>query len=269
MSNAASQQALLEIRNLNFQYGAEKVLTNLNLRIDSGEYLGLLGPNGSGKSTLIRLILGLMQPTSGQIIWHQTNLEQVGYVPQRISQTALDSPLNVTEIITSALIRRPIWPNRLEKQRIASLLKTLSIEDLAQRQLSQLSGGQRKRVFMARALVNQPKLLILDEPTIGVDGPSEAQFFNCLAELHRQQALTIILISHDLDSIAQAVSRVIFLNHKILADGPPAAILSDQLLTELFQNKQSLSHQHHQHPHQHHHHHEHEHQPDASAKVNL
>ncbi len=258
MSKTVINQRLLEIRDLSFQYGTEKVLTHLNLSIDSGEYLGLLGPNGSGKSTLIRLILGLIKPSSGQIVWHQTDLEQVGYVPQRISQTALDSPLNVTEIITSALARRPIWPNRLEKQRIASLLKTLSIEDLAQKQLSQLSGGQRQRVFMARALVNQPKLLILDEPTIGVDGPSEEQFFNCLAQLHSQQGLTIILISHDLDSIAQAVSRVIFLNHKILADGPPEAILTDQLLAELFQNKQSLSHQHH-----------HSHQADLSSQVQL
>lgn len=245
MSNIVSSQKLLEIRALNFDYGTEAVISNLDLSIKSGEYLGLLGPNGSGKSTLIRLILGLLQPTSGEIIWHQTDLDQVGYVPQRISQSALDSPLNVTEIIISALKRRPIWPNQAEKQQIASLLKTLSIEDLAHRQLSQLSGGQRQRVFMARALVNQPKLLILDEPTIGVDGPSEEQFFNCLATLNQQQGLTIILISHDLDSIAQAVSRVIFLNHKILADGPPEAILTDQLLAELFQNKQSLSHQHH------------------------
>jgi zinc transport system ATP-binding protein len=245
---------LIKTEHLAFSYGDQPILEHVNLHIDKGDYLGIIGPNGSGKTTLLRLLLGLLEPTKGEItiLGHKpAELEQrsaIGYVPQRVAQANFQFPAIVREVVRSGrTARRGLFQsfNEEDEAIVDKALKLAEITHLEDRLISNLSGGERQRVFIARALAGEPELLILDEPTVGVDVASQETFYSLLCSLNKHEGLTIILVSHDVDVIAQEVKTLLFLNRKVIAYGSPRSIMKTSYLEKLYgRNVQLIEHHH-------------------------
>lgn len=236
---------------MSFRYGAEDILTDISFEIPAGGYVGILGANGSGKTTLIKLIVGLLTPALGTVRLFGSDprlfrgWEQVGYVPQHVFKNDQNFPATVEEIVASGLGSDE---RRLSKiDRVACIERALAaarVGHVAKRRIGELSGGERQRAFIARALATQPRLLILDEPTTGIDRTSEREFYALLKELN-DKGMTIFLISHDLDAISREVKQVLCLNRRLVYFGAPAALRSSETLQEMYgDGKQALFHSH-------------------------
>lgn len=208
---------IITIKNLDFSYTKRvKVLDNINLAIQHRDFLGLIGPNGGGKTTLLKIILGLLKPGKGAVeVFGQAPevaRQKVGYVPQ-YAKIDLDYPINVLEVVLMGLLGNKKMLqrfNRQDKKKTLSALAKVGLEKLAKKQIGELSGGQRQRVLIARALVREPKLLILDEPTSSVDTKAGSDFFELLKKLNRD--IAIIVVSHDIGMISPYINKVACLN---------------------------------------------------------
>ena len=199
---------ILEIYNLSFAYDKNQILENIDLSINEGEFITISGSNGSGKSTLIKLILGQIKRDSGSIklfdkpIESFNNFEKIGYVPQLREASDLSFPITSREYVVLNLyesfnrFNRPTKDNWLM---VDSVLKSLKIKDLKDKPINKLSGGQAQRVMIARALVNSPEFLILDEPTVGIDKDSKKDLIKLLSYINKNHNKTIMMISHELD----------------------------------------------------------------------
>jgi len=207
VSAGRCHQCVVSIENVSFQYGRRNVIENLNVSILQRDFVGLVGSNGAGKTTLLRMIVGLLKPTRGQIrlfgqpIERFRDWERIGYVPQRNSLNPL-FPATVREVVLSGLYgRKKMFRGTTEAdlKKCAEALSALGIDDIADRRIGQLSGGQQQRVFLARALVNKPDLLILDEPTTGIDAETQANFFRMIRHMHERHNMTFLIVSHDID----------------------------------------------------------------------
>ena len=229
---------VIELENVTVRYQELVALEDVSLKVSPGEFLALIGPNGSGKTTLIKAILGLVTPAAGTVrlfgkLPQKLNGEwrRVGYVPQ-IAQIDPRFPIRVFDVVLMGrygqlgLIRRP---GRRDREAAWRALERVGMEDLAQRSIGRLSGGQRQRVFVARALATEPELLLLDEPTTGVDVGTTEGLFDLLVELHRQ-GITILVASHDVGVVAQHVNQVACLNRRLVAHGRPQEVLSGEVL---------------------------------------
>ncbi|MBI2439592.1 MAG: metal ABC transporter ATP-binding protein [Candidatus Moranbacteria bacterium] len=218
-------QPLIQCKNIFFRYDATDVLRDISFDVFPGEYIGIIGGNGSGKTTLLKIILGLLHPTKGDILffdqpfadfhdWHK-----VGYVPQHVFRNDVNFPATVWEIVESGHLdaRFGEWlvPGKKKCSVVERSLKQAGIEHLASKRIGELSGGERQRVFIARALVSRPELLVLDEPTTGIDAATEEQFYAFLRTLNNV-GMTIILVSHDLEAVEREVKRVLYLNHCVI-----------------------------------------------------
>ena len=202
-------KTLIRVNNLSLSLGDDKVLDNISFEIKNGEFIGLIGPNGAGKSTLLKSILGLEPISSGLVENGVKN--GAGYVPQRGFMQSQRAPFSVNEIVSLATS---------DKTKVIDALNDVDSIDLINRKFNELSGGQQQRILIAKSLAGESKLLILDEPTTGVDEKSQDIFFNILKKL-TERGITIIIVSHDIDVVLNLVNRVIHLNQKILYDGPP------------------------------------------------
>jgi zinc transport system ATP-binding protein len=236
----------IELTDVSFSYADDTVLEHIDLSIKAGDYLGLIGPNGSGKTTMLRIILGLLKPDKGTV----TALDKVdiSYVPQRATQADWQFPVSVEEIIKSgrtAKLGLFGWFGKDDDKAVEKAMSIANVKGYRHRLMDQLSGGQRQRVFIARALASEPKVLILDEPTVGVDLESQERFYTLLCELNTKHKLTIILVSHDIDVVAQEVKTVVFLNKKIIAQGTPKSLLKGGHLEKLYSNQMKLIEHHH------------------------
>lgn len=218
------KKPLIELKNVSFQYEYTQVLKNISLRVEEGEFLALLGQNGSGKSTLLKLILGLLKPNTGDIKLFGENANQfnhrewIGYVSQKSNAFNSGFPATVQEVVKSGLAKKTGLFKRLPKntdELIYRALADVGMEAFAKRNIGQLSGGQQQRVFIARALVAQPKLLILDEPTVGIDHENVQAFYDMLAHLNVHHQMTMILVTHDVDTVSDRISHVACLNQTI------------------------------------------------------
>ncbi|MDO5715174.1 MAG: metal ABC transporter ATP-binding protein [Tissierellia bacterium] len=214
-------QKVLEIKNLSFGYGQEKILKDISLDIYKGDFIGLIGANGSGKSTLIQLILNVQTPDTGEILW-ATHLkkENIGYVPQLSLGSSYDFPITVFELVSLSLYGEIKGFRRLKEKhrdRIFDALHQVGMKDYSNNLYSQLSGGQRQRVFIAKALVNHPNFLILDEPTNGIDQDSKKNLFQLLHHLNRKHQITILMITHDLDDIKEYLNKIYELKDQQIA----------------------------------------------------
>lgn len=215
---------LIELKNVSFQYEYTQVLDNISLQVEEGTFLALLGPNGSGKSTLLKLMLGLEKPMSGEINLFGTpsnsftHREWIGYVSQKSQSFNSAFPATVEEVVKSGLTKKTGLFKRFPKdgkERVVEALQAVGMHSFIHRNIGQLSGGQQQRVFIARALVSQPKVLIMDEPTVGIDHENVQSFYDMLAFLNEQQNMTIILVTHDVDTVSDRVSHVACLNQTI------------------------------------------------------
>lgn len=214
--------ALLTCRDLTLGYDGKKVVEGLNFEVNSGDYLCIVGENGSGKSTLMKTILDLRQPISGQIITGDgLHRNEIGYLPQQ-TVVQRDFPASVREIVQSGCLNRcglrPFYNNE-EKQLAARSMSRLGITNLAGRCYRELSGGQQQRVLLARALCATRKLLLLDEPTAGLDPVVTAELYELIARLNREDGITIIMITHDIDAAAKYSSHVLHICHQPLFFG--------------------------------------------------
>ena len=236
---------------MSFRYGPEDILTDISFEIPAGGYVGILGANGSGKTTLIKLIVGLLTPAAGTLRLFGSDprlfrgWEQVGYVPQHVFKNDQNFPATVEEIVASGLGSDERRLSKIERKTcIERALAEASVEHVAKRRIGELSGGEQQRTFIARALATQPRLLILDEPTTGIDRTSEREFYALLKELN-DKGMTILLISHDLDAVSREVKQVLCLNRRLVYFGTPAALRSSETLQEMYgDGKQALFHSH-------------------------
>jgi zinc transport system ATP-binding protein len=204
---------LIAVENLFVRFGGADILADVSLALHPGEIVTIVGPNGSGKSTLLRAILGLIPPAMGSVT-RAKNL-RLGYVPQRLH---IDRPMPMTARRFLSL------PKRCSDQEAAHVLARCGVAGVGAQQLADLSGGQLQRVLLARALLNQPDLLILDEPTQGLDQSGEAAFYQLIAEVRRDTGAAVLLVSHDLHVVMAASDRVICLNGHICCEGAPDVV---------------------------------------------
>jgi ABC-type Mn2+/Zn2+ transport system ATPase subunit len=215
-------------------YGKRPLLTDIDFRVPEGDFLGVVGPNGSGKTTILRALLGTLKPLAGEV--HLASGLRFGYVPQR-DQVDYGFPLKVVDVVMMGrydrigLGRRPGAADR-EAAHVA--LEHVGIRDLADRQLASLSGGQRQRALIARALVGRPNVLILDEPTNGMDLVSTTQILGLARELHERDRLTVIMVSHALNEVANYVDRIALVMNGAFRIGSVDEILSEKVLSDMY-----------------------------------
>ena len=222
---------VLEVRDVSFAYGRHAVLAGVSFRVEPGEFVALVGPNGSGKSTLLRIILGLLELDSGEVRIFGSpparlrNRWRVGYVPQR---PVLDDhlPATVEEVVASGRLARRGWMRRpvpLDWEEVRHALEAVALAEAGQTLLSELSGGQQQRAFIARALVNQPDLLVLDEPVAGIDAESQGMFRDSLVHMVRHHGSAVLLVSHELGAVAEDLDRLLVVRRgQLMFDGRPA-----------------------------------------------
>ncbi|MFH0863718.1 MAG: metal ABC transporter ATP-binding protein [Candidatus Gottesmanbacteria bacterium] len=222
---------IVKISGVSFSYNDEPAISDINLEIKRGEFLGIIGPNGSGKTTLLKIIIGLLKPQKGEIQLFGQDINRfkywskIGYVPQRAGSNVTSFPISVEEVVGMG---------GASYKAVTDALTEVEMEKYRKRLLRELSGGQQQRVFIARALATKPELLILDEPTVGVDVDSQAKFYQLLRDLNQNLGLTLALVSHDIDVVAHEVSEVACINCKLVCHGKPKDILKSDYLENLY-----------------------------------
>jgi zinc transport system ATP-binding protein len=219
---------LLASEGLCYSYDATEVLSDISFGVSAGDYLGIVGPNGCGKSTLVRALLGLLPPSRGKVTlfgvdqgdfrqWHR-----IGYLPQRLRFLNPHFPATVTEVVALGLLGAKHFPKRLtaaDRERVAVAIERMGIGALRKRLIGELSGGQQQRALLARAMVCDPELLILDEPTTALDPETRDSFYALLRELNRERRTAIVLITHDTWNIGRHAERFIYLDKRVVFDG--------------------------------------------------
>lgn len=214
---------LVNITGLSVRQGAVLALTDVDFHIDRGEIVTVVGPNGSGKSTLMKAIIGALKPVSGRI--ERVAGLKIGYVPQKLH---IDPtlPMTVTRFLN--------LPRRVSREEIEHALEKAGLHDLADRQMTRLSGGQFQRVLLARALLDDPDLLILDEATQGLDQPGSAAFYRRIEEVRAEMGCAVLMVSHELHVVMAASDRVICLNRHVCCHGAPETVASAPEYRALF-----------------------------------
>jgi len=233
--------AAVHVHGVEASYARPAILTAFDLHVERGEYVGLVGPSGAGKTTVLRLLTGGVEVRRGQVevlgarVLRGRPPRGVGYVPQ-LGSVDWDFPLTVREVVLlgdAASSASVPWFTRAERHRADALLERLGIAELATRTIAELSGGQRQRMFLARALARRSELLLLDEPTSGVDLATRAEVLRLLGEMHHE-GLTVVITTHDLNFVAAHLPRIVCVNRTVVADGSPAEVLTEDVLTRTY-----------------------------------
>jgi zinc transport system ATP-binding protein len=244
--------SLISAQGLTVRHGGAAVLDGVSVAIRKGEIVTVVGPNGSGKSTLVRALIGLEPAAAGRVL-RQAGL-RIGYVPQRLHIDA-GLPMTVWRFLS--------LPVRVANADAAAALLRVGVPDVGQSQMTQLSGGQFQRVMLARALLSRPDILILDEPTQGLDQPGVAGFYKLIEEIRGETGVSVLMVSHDLHVVMRASDRVICLNGHICCEGAPEVVSAAPEYRALFglgtQGTMALYRHVHDHDHEHGHAHDHPH----------
>jgi ABC-type Mn2+/Zn2+ transport system ATPase subunit len=229
--------SLISLRGASFGFGGRSILAHVDLEVPPGAFIGILGPNGSGKTTLLRGILGLVPVLAGHV---ERRVDVIGYVPQRESLDPV-YPLSVEEVVhMGAYARLSGWRalSAADRQLARACLEEVALLEQRRRLFAQLSGGQRQRVLIARALMSRPRLLLLDEPTSGVDRRSQELVLELLTRLNREQGLAVLLVSHQIDLARRAVREVAWVAGGGVRSGSAAELLRPESLEQLFGSQQ-------------------------------
>ena len=248
------QDKIVELKNVSVKFNGLHAIEEINLDIKKGDFLGLLGPNGGGKSTLIKTILGLVENCCGTVkIFGETichgdkersikpsskSSGKIGYIPQNSIVGFNNFPGTVCEVVSTGLIHGNKLFKRLTKddnQKIDDILNITGIYNLKNQKVDELSGGQIQRVFISRALVSDPQLLILDEPTNEIDLPYQEKFYSLLEDLNKKRNISIILSSHDINTVSKLVTKVACINKFLFFHSDPKKLFtSSDILTEIY-----------------------------------
>lgn len=222
---------LAKLEDISFSYNGQPVLEDIWLDINEGDFLGIIGPNGGGKTTLLKILLGLLKPQKGKVELFGEDInkfrswDRIGYVPQKINVANFSFPVTVEEVINT-------FENK--KKNAPAVLPLVDLEGFEKRKINELSGGQLQRVFIARALSSEPELLLMDEPTVGVDPQAQEQFYLLLRQLNKKHKLTLALVSHDVDVVANEVNTIVCINTKMACHTTPQAFIKDDYLKNIY-----------------------------------
>lgn len=254
VSFANNSKILIDIDDVSFNYGFTPVLNRVSLSIRTGDFLALIGPNGSGKTTLLKTILGLLKPAQGVIrvfgspIDEFKNWHKIGYVPQKATHVDPLFPVSVNEVVAMGLLsgkKDPKPSKKSESIKLENALSLVGLEDLKDWRIGKLSGGQQQRVFIARAIVNKPEILFLDEPTTGVDTRTHENFYKMLDDLNKKERMTIVLVTHEIGIINKHVSQVACLNQSLVYHGTHSEFCQSGAFKEMLSGGHHVvSHQH-------------------------
>ncbi|WP_342511324.1 metal ABC transporter ATP-binding protein [Sporosarcina sp. FSL K6-1522] len=223
---------IIQLDDVSFSYEQSLALDHISLQVREGEFWALIGPNGSGKSTLLNIILGLLTPTSGTVKLFGTEMasfkqrERIGYVSQKSNSFNSGFPATVLEVVRSGLTRTVgLFKSfsKQDEQRALEALKIVGMDRFAKQNIGELSGGQQQRVFIARALAGKPELLIMDEPTVGIDQQNVESFYSMLNTLNREHGIAIVIVTHEIDLVTDLATHVACLNRTIHFHGVQSA----------------------------------------------
>ncbi len=233
----------IDIRNLTLAYNGREVLRDLSLFLEKGRFLGIVGPNGGGKTSLLRVILGLVKPTSGSVyVFGKPPSELArsgkvfGYLPQ-INAGERNFPLRVIDVVMMGLYGRIglfRWPGKKDRLEARKCLEMMGISDLETASFENLSGGQQQRVAIARALAGGPGILVLDEPSTAIDAVGQEDFYHLLKGLQKRLGLTIVMVSHDVGSVTSYVDEIACLNKSLHFHGNPLGVFDEEVIAELY-----------------------------------
>jgi ABC-type Mn2+/Zn2+ transport system ATPase subunit len=222
---------LVRLDRVTCAYGSAPVLSSVSLEVDRGDHLGIVGPSGSGKTTLLRAVMGTVRPVAGTV--GRAPGLSVGYVPQ-VETVDWNFPVTVADVVVMARTRRGWpWTSGAERAEVADVLGRLGLDGLGSRHIRELSGGQQQRVFIARALLRRPDLLLLDEPTSGVDVRTRHDVLHLLEDLNRE-GIAIVLTTHDLNGVAAHLPRLVCLNVEVIGEGSPRHVLTPDVLERTY-----------------------------------
>ena len=243
-------EPLIRLRDVRCSYGGAAVLDDVSLTLRTGAFVGLVGPSGAGKTTLLRALLGAVPRVEGDVLVLGQSVGRrppagVGYVPQ-VETVDWSFPVTVAEVVRMGLAMRSgwlPWPSAAERRQVDELLERLGLGGLGKRHIRDLSGGQQQRVFLARALIGKPGLLLLDEPTSGVDIKTRDDVLHLLLELNRE-GIGIVMTTHELNGVAAHLPEVVAVNRTIVAHGSPAEVFTPATLRTLYGAELTVIHQH-------------------------
>jgi zinc transport system ATP-binding protein len=234
---------VMETRSLNVFYGAEHALENISFAINEGDFVAIIGPNGSGKTTLVRTLLGLVPPDSGEALLFGAAAQEfsdwarVGYLPQARGAVYGNFPLTVREVVAMGLLAAKKFPRFMlaaDARAVDEALRLASIDDIAGRLIGEISGGQQQRAFLARALVNRPRLLLLDEPGAALDPASREGFYSLLSKLNSERKTTVILVTHDMAEAGRYAERLLLVDSKLVFFGSREDFCHSDAMTGYF-----------------------------------
>ena len=236
---------VIKLDNVTYRYNTDLVLEDISFKADQGDLLGIIGPNGAGKTTLFCLILGLLDGYQGKITLFNQDirnnrkaLKRIGYIPQK-KNIHQGFPATVEEIVSLGALNR-----KANNDAITLALKIVGLLEQKDRRIGELSGGQQQRVLIAKALVNEPQLLILDEPTTGIDLETQDKFYSLLRKLNSEKKITIILASHDLDAINKLANKVACINRKMTFHGDAREFFGNEQLLRSYSESSMQAHMH-------------------------
>ena len=234
--------SILEVKNLSFSYSGQTVLKNINLKITEGDYIALLGPNGSGKTTLIKLLLGLLPSQKGKINLFNNALQEfntwqnIGYLEQK-TITPRNMPMTAFAVVRLGLLSTKKGLklfNKEDNTKTNLVMKKLHCYSYKDKLFSELSGGQQQRVLLARTLINDPKFLILDEPSTALDSSSREEFFEIISALNKENKTTILLVTHDISQVGKYVNKFLVLDKEIIFYGSKEDFCNSAKVTDYF-----------------------------------
>jgi len=255
-SVAVDQDPLISVKHISFRYAGRPVLIDVSLDVYAGNFLALLGPNGSGKTTLLKIMLGLLKPEEGDIVLLGQPIREfkewnrIGYVPQKATHIDPFFPASVREVVAMALTRPSTGPDRgpVRRSREQAVDRALALVDMCafgSRRIGSLSGGQQQRVFIARAVATRPRVLLLDEPTTGVDAENQARFYDILAGLNEKEGMAIVQVTHDIGIVDRHITQVACLNRSLAYHGSHEEFCRSQAFKDLFvEGNHLVSHRH-------------------------
>lgn len=212
---------IIKIENITFGYGRTNVLDDVSTTIKDGDFMGIVGPNGSGKSTMLKIFLGLLKPQKGTVKVFDTDINKfnqwgkIGYIPQKATSFNQGFPATVEEVVSANLYPMVGLAGRIEKnhrEKVDEALRIVDMLEYKKRIIGRLSGGQQQRVFIAKSLVSAPRVIFMDEPTVGIDQKSEESFYELMESLNKDRGITLVIVTHDIGAIDKRVNRVLCLS---------------------------------------------------------